>query len=58
MGSRVGTLGRCVGFVEKIERQGWEDSLTDEWQVPTLVPLLCGSLCLKSFIKTKMPRRK
>lgn len=47
-----------MGFVEKVERQVWEDSLTDEWQVPTLACLLCLSLCLKSFIKTKMLKSK
>lgn len=30
-----------MGFVEKVERQEWEDSLTDEWQE---IPKLTGAL--------------
>lgn len=50
--------GGCIGFAEEVERQAWKDSLTDEWQVPTLAHMLCVSLRLKSFIKTKMPKKK
>lgn len=41
-----------MGFVEKVERQEWEDSLTDEWQVPTLAHLLCFFV-LEVFHKNK-----